>query len=70
MADPGRGQWIYVTADSSEWLRVDLPFGLIAPPTITLHRPLAGPVEFFYADAYKLRIPEAAKVADTDGSGN
>jgi hypothetical protein len=69
MADPDRGQWIYVTADSSQWLRVNLPSGLIAPPVITLHQPLEGPVKFFCADAYQLPIPEAAKVAGEDGDG-
>jgi hypothetical protein len=62
MSDPKRGRWVYVTPDSSRWLAIDLPFGLIAPPTITLHEPLAGPVEFYLAESHRLPIPpEAAK---------
>lgn len=61
MADPKRSQVVYVTADGSQWMRVDVPFGLITPPTLTFHKPLAGPVEFFYAECYGLPIPQEAR---------
>lgn len=58
-----RNRVIYVTSDGSDWLAVDVPFGLIPPPTIQLHRPLAGPVEFYHADSYRLPIPDEATQA-------
>jgi hypothetical protein len=60
MTDPERIKVIYVTADSSQWLTIDMPFGLISPPTIELHKPLIGPVVFYHASAYQLRIPKEA----------
>jgi hypothetical protein len=61
VSDPERGTWIYVTADSRQWLKLDLPFGLIAPPILELHQPLAGPVLFYYAEGYQLPVPEEAR---------
>jgi hypothetical protein len=52
---------VYVTQDGSDWLAIEYPVGLVAPPTLTLGRPLAGPVEFFYAECYRLPIPAEAK---------
>jgi len=66
-----RNRIVYVTSDASDWLAVDVPFGLITPPTIQLHRPLAGPVEFYHADSYRLPIPgEAAQVPGQSGTGD
>ena len=62
--EPERHRKVYVTSDSSLWLVLDEPFGLISPPTIELHRPQVGTVTFYDADGYQLRIPsEARKVA-------
>jgi hypothetical protein len=61
MSDRERGTWIYVTSDSQLWLKVDLPFGLIAPPTIDLHRPMVGLVKFYHADSYQLPVPAEAR---------
>jgi hypothetical protein len=62
MSDPERNRIVYVTADSSKWVAINVPFGLISPPTIELYRPLAGPVMFYHADGHQLRIPpEASK---------
>jgi hypothetical protein len=57
-----RNQAVYVVPGQEPdlWLRIDFPFGMISPPTITLHRPLVGPVEFYHADSYRLPIPEEA----------
>jgi hypothetical protein len=57
-----RNRVVYVTADQSDWLAIDVPFGLITPPTVELHRPLVGTVQFFYADSYRLAVPDAALV--------
>lgn len=64
MPDPERNVVIYVTADSSEWFRMDFPFGLITPPIIELHRPLAGAVRFYYAECYGLPVPEEVNRGD------
>jgi len=56
-----RNKAIYVTQDSSRWLRVNFPFGLIAPPKIELHEPLVGNVEFYLAESWNLPIPDEAK---------
>ena len=68
---PERTEVIYVTADSSQWLRLDVPFGLISPPTfelpktIDLLKPLVGPVTFYDAECFQLPVPPAARqVAD------
>ena len=61
MPEPERTRIVYVTADGSQWMRVDVPFGLITPPTFLLHKPLIGPVEFFDAESYNLSVPEEAK---------
>ena len=61
MPDPERTNRIYVTADSSQWVRLSVPFGLIAPPTIELHKPLEGPVTFYDAEGYNLKIPIASR---------
>jgi ribosomal protein L37E len=58
-----RTEVFYVTSDSSLWLRVNVPHGLITPPTIELHKPMAGPVVFYHASSYKLRLP-----ADVEGA--
>jgi hypothetical protein len=59
-----RNRVIYVTADASDWLAIDVPFGLITPPTIELHQPLVGSVEFYHADSYRLTIPKEAQPAE------
>lgn len=57
-----RNRIIYVTADSSQWAVIDIPDGLITPPTIDLHRPEVGPITFYFADCYpSLRIPSEAR---------
>jgi hypothetical protein len=56
--EPERGEWVYVTTETPpRVMRVDLPFGLIAPPTIDLHQPTVGPVTFYHASSYGLRVP-------------
>lgn len=51
----------YVTADSSEWMVLESPDGLISPPIIELHRPQVGAIKFYYASCYELRVPKEAK---------
>lgn len=63
MKDPERNKIIYVTADSSYWMIIDVPFGMISPPTIELHRPHLGPITFQDAVGYQLPIPPEAKRA-------
>lgn len=67
--DSARNRVVYVTNDGVEWLVLDVPSGLVTPPTITIHQPLAGPVEFFYAECYGLAIPaEAAAQAQASAA--
>jgi hypothetical protein len=61
MSEPERQKIVYVTADSSQWMVLDKQIGLISPPTIELHRPLVGPVTFYYAECYQLPIPPEAE---------
>ena len=63
MSDPGRNRVVYVTEDGTRWLAVDFPSGLIPPPAFELHEPLAGPVQFLFAECYGLPIPAAAGAA-------
>jgi hypothetical protein len=60
VSDPERNRAVYVTADSGRWLAIDFPFGLITPPSIELHQPMAGPVTFYLAESYRLPIPPEA----------
>ena len=61
MSEPERSRVVYVTSDGTgQWLGIDVPFGMITPPTITIHRPLGGAVDFYYASCYKLPVPAAA----------
>jgi hypothetical protein len=60
MSDPERNRIVYVTSDSSLWLAIDVPFGMITPPTIELHVPLKGSVTFYHSSGYQLRVPEEA----------
>lgn len=61
MAEPARSRVVYVTNDGTgRWLVLDVPFGLVAPPTLEIHKPLEGPVEFFYAQCYGLPVPDEA----------
>jgi hypothetical protein len=50
--EPKRSKETYATADGSLALTVDWPFGLIAPPTIELYRPMVGPVTFYMTSCY------------------
>lgn len=61
-----RNRIVYVTADSSQWAAIDIPDGLIPPPTIDLHQPQVGTFTFYYADCYpSIRVPsEARKVPE------
>jgi hypothetical protein len=67
VAEPERSRVIYVTQDTTvreqRWLVIDVPFGLISPPSIMLHEPMRGPVVFYHASAYRLErlVPEEAK---------
>lgn len=61
ISDQDRNRIVYVTADSSQWLAIDVPFGLVCPPAIELHRPLIGSVVFLDADSYRLSIPSEAR---------
>jgi hypothetical protein len=58
---PARAEVVYVTGDSSAWLRLSVPSGLISPPTIELHRPLSGPVTFYDAESFRLPVPAEAR---------
>ena len=58
--EPERGEIVYVTADSAQWLRIEVPSGLFTPPTIDLHKPMSGPVTFYYAECFKLPVPAEA----------
>lgn len=51
----------YVTADSSEWMVLESPEGMISPPMIEMHRPQVGTVIFYYASCYQLRVPEGVE---------
>jgi hypothetical protein len=55
-----RGRAIYVTQPAGEWVAIDLPFGLVPPPILELHKPMAGPVPFYHAEGYRLPIPKQA----------
>jgi hypothetical protein len=60
--EPERNKVIFVTADSSQWMVVNIPFGMILPPTIEVIQPLlTDPVVFYYAETHRLRIPSEAK---------
>jgi hypothetical protein len=62
MSQPERNKIVYVTSDSLQWMILDAQEGLISPPMIELHRPLVGPVTFYYADCYdQLHIPPEAE---------
>jgi hypothetical protein len=54
---------VYVTANGDQWLVLDVPRGVIAPPTIGSHQPTAGAVTFYWADCYKLPVPAEAAAA-------
>lgn len=54
---------MYVTESGDQWLVLDVPRGVIAPPTIEPHRPMAGAVTFYWADCYKLPVPAEAAAA-------
>lgn len=51
---------VYVTADSSKWTVIDVPHGLITPPTIELHMPSVGTVIFLKASGHSLPVPRGA----------
>lgn len=58
-----RSKIVYCTMDSSQWLILIPPAGLVSPPVITLHKSLVGLVEFYHASAYNLPVPDDAKAA-------
>lgn len=59
-----RTRVVYVTNETpARWLLIDVPMGLITPPTIELHKPLAGPVVLYHADSYSLPVPDEARQA-------
>ena len=51
---------VYVTREGGLWLSVRHPDGLIPPPTIELHKPMEGPVTFYFAECYGLPVPPEA----------
>jgi hypothetical protein len=64
---------VYVTTGQPpEWLLIDVPSGMITPPTFEIHRPLVGAATFYYADCYSLPIPKDARAAlkAAEGDGN
>lgn len=63
MREPERSIVVYVTADSTRWLLIDVPSGLITPPVLALHKPFEGPADFFYASSYRLPVPAEAEAA-------
>lgn len=65
--EPYRGNVVYVTSDGKLAMKINFPFGLMPPPTLTLHRPTAGPVEFLWAEIYGLRVTADALRCDHDG---
>lgn len=60
MTDPERNMVVYVTSDSSQWMVLDMKFGFISPPTIDLHVPQVGPLQFYNASSYGLHVPPEA----------
>lgn len=61
-----RNTIIYVTTEQPpRWLRIDVPAGMIPPPTITVGQPMQGTVEFYFAECYRLPIPAEARKAAT-----
>ncbi len=64
MAEPERVSVVYVTQNGKDWLKVSLPTGLVPPPSIELHKPLSGPVVFWYAECWGIPIPAAALADD------
>jgi hypothetical protein len=63
MSDPERNKVVYVTADSSKWAILDIPFGMIMPPMIDLHVPQVGTETFYCAEMYQLKVPSAVAKA-------
>lgn len=61
MSDPERNETTYVTK-AGQVLYLNVPHGLVPPPMIDLHQPLAGPVTFFLAEAYRLPVPKQERV--------
>jgi len=61
--DPERNKIIYVTADSQQWVVINVPFGMIAPPTIEIAIPERGTVTFYHASGHRLRVPSEARRA-------
>jgi hypothetical protein len=60
--DPERNQIVYVTGDNLQWAILDVPFGMIAPPTIEIHQPTVRSFTFYYADCYaELHVPSEAE---------
>jgi hypothetical protein len=51
---------IYATADGNRTATLEGPDGWVMPPKITLHRPLIGPVEFYDAECYGIKVHRAA----------
>lgn len=62
MSEP-HSRIVYTTTDSQRWMVIDIPDGLISPPYIDLHQPFEGPVRFYYAEPYKLPVPDDAREA-------
>lgn len=60
--EPDRGRVVYLAPDG-RWVIVDVPFGLIPPPTIVIHEPLVATHTFYYADMYNLPVPPDARAA-------
>ncbi len=54
----------YVTRDGARWLNVRYPDGLVPPPSIELHKPLAGAVTFYFAECFNLPVPSEAAQAE------
>jgi len=61
MKDPKRTEVIYVSADSSLYAKLSIPYGMISPPMIDIHQPEVGTFTFYHAICYNLPIPKDAK---------
>jgi hypothetical protein len=58
-----RTRAVYVDPVTDGWAVLDVPFGLVTPPTVTVHWPAVGPVVFFHASSYGFPVPEEARRA-------
>jgi hypothetical protein len=61
MTDPKRTKVTYVTADRQNAITLDIPFGVITPPTIECRIPLVGYLTFYFASCYRIKPARGTK---------